>query len=427
MDQHYPCSIFGRWEENPRGEYVLIAKENNIGEYSDFEPGIYPIRMPELTDDTFEHHCDYFRTNEVTSVYLQAASWLPAAASKRKNIEFCNRNPQLTHVVLCKDTAPLDCVKNLEQLEWLEVLGTNQVASLGLFEKLRSLKVLVIKRCNNFFAADIPEVPSLEELVLKNIARFTNCHELMQKMPTNFPSVHTFILNECKSSFDSLYPQASESNSFDLSPLSEMAHIKLSKFQAIGTRVLTDGDWNLDYVLDREQIERYLEKIGEDAKRAFFGWEHVHQLDLETLHDEAPGVEHITIAGSCVIDDLSILDRFENLSRLTLIECSSIRNLKPLCDIKDLTQLKISDCKNVSDYKPISKCRNVRELSISGGVGEKLTEQEYRQQLSWLFENSRIREQDWDCDVAIEELEEEVEGRGNYLDLVAEELMELAV
>ena len=367
--------------------------------------------MPEnlSNENAFEHYCNYFQEHQIKSVYLQSSA-------TSANIRFCEHNPQLTHVVLHKDLASIDCVRNLPNLQCLEILDTLwNVCPPGLLESLECLETLVVKRSNNFLQHH-PKNTNLRELVLKNIVSFVKGQEFIESLPIHFPKLDLLVLY----SID-------RSQTFDLSPLQQYGNrFQWSKSVFNSTRISKSDGFDLVYIEDQAEIEAYIEDvIDEHTKSAFLQWENFHQDHLEDIYDSSPLIEHIHIYGSLRIDDLSILQKFDGLKELILSNCESIRNIQPLCDVRTLQKLTIKECNNIVDYSVLKDC-NLDQLEIVGSGGGQLTDRVYKGQLFEIWDKSNIPEAGWLCDVPLDEIDNIFVERTDYLKLVAEELSVIA-
>jgi len=323
---------------------------------------------------------------------------------------FCKSNEHIRHIVLESCGFNLTPIETLAGLEVLEIHNNVQVSSLACIEKLPFLKGLFITSSNNVFSSYIPTSESLEQLLLFNIARLVRLEEIIERLEDKFPNLRKFHLNKCGCS--------DLQGEIEISHLYKLKH--LQEFQAAGTRVVGSSGAFYAYCQERHKILGYIDTIEEPCLEAKFHWEFTHNIDLEKLHEKAPGIKSLELNGCRDVNDLNILSGFTMLESLALINCWHIHSLEPLNTLGKLRILSVNKCRKIADYRCLTKCSTLEKLEIFQGDDSIIPTEVYREQLADLC--LALPRCSWKYDVPDHEITLLIEEVPQFIKAVKEEL-----
>lgn len=395
--------VYARAKGHLAGDYLLLGKTPGTVRVP---AGFVPVLCPRGIAQDWASYAELWKSQALEAVYfcqVRDSDLLRRFITAAGNIQ---------HIIAEHCGWSLSYLAACPQLEWLELHSEVHISDIRCISQLRSLRGLVVMGCNNVFSAGIPKHDTLSVLVLRNIASLQNCHKLVERVGSSFPSLQDLQLNAVGYSGSDL----------DLSPLQRLGHPV--RLQAVGTRVTDDSGLFAAYCKERGLIEGYIDALPEDATEAYLGWAAVHRDDLAALAGDRQRLRKIELRACRDLVSLDDLTGLPELSFLRVENCKGIPSLASLAKNRTLQELTIHGCDAVSDYQCLSSCRALKRLTIKGGAGGELSERKYAQQMASLHIELPAGCY-FNCDVSEDELTAILEEVPQYLGALKRELAHL--
>ena len=240
------------------------------------------------------------------------------------------KNLQQLNLTDCESLTSVDALKDLENLQWLDLSDCESLNSVDALKDLKNLQRLDLSRCYNLTSIDgLKDLKNLKWLDLSRCYNLTSIDGLKDLM--NLPGLN---LASCVrlTSIDGL------------KDLKNLQQLELTDCESLTS---------VDALKDLKNLQRL------DLSRCY------NLTSIDGLKD-LKNLQRLDLIDCESLTSVDALKDLKNLQWLDLSGCYNLTSIDGLKDLKNLTWLDLTGCKSLTSVDALKDLKNLQWLKLTG-------------------------------------------------------------